>query len=84
MLIGDVIESITKRTGIAYLVKRFYPDCGCEERKNWTNEIHLSFVLPPVLVEYTDGTLNFHKFKLMKNKKAHRIVGLTSHPLVPS
>ncbi len=42
--LGDTVEFIAERTGIAWAVKKaiemgvIEEDCGCEERKAWLNE----------------------------------------------
>ena len=42
MKLGNLVESITKFTGIKWLVKRIFgEDCGCEERKDKLNDIEL-------------------------------------------
>ena len=45
MRLGDLIELITKYTGIKWLVnkisKALGKDCGCEKRKEDLNEIEL-------------------------------------------
>ena len=43
--VGDVIESITKATGIKKLVETFTPDgkdCGCDKRKEQLNKIRFN------------------------------------------
>jgi len=39
--LGDVVDSITNKTGIKKVVKAFKKDCGCNERKQKWNEISL-------------------------------------------
>ena len=42
MKLGNLVESITKFTGIKWIVKRIFgEDCGCEERKDKLNDIEL-------------------------------------------
>jgi hypothetical protein len=42
MKLGNLVEIITKFTGIKWLVKRIFgKDCGCEERKDKLNDIEL-------------------------------------------
>ncbi len=42
MRLGDLVEKITTITGIKYLVKKIWgEDCGCEERKNFLNNIKI-------------------------------------------
>tara|TARA_R100000541_G_scaffold10644_2_gene18615 strand:+ start:1069 stop:1203 length:135 start_codon:yes stop_codon:yes gene_type:complete len=43
MRLGDLIELITKYTGIKWLVKKIFKgkDCGCEKRKEDLNDIEL-------------------------------------------
>ena len=42
--LGDIVEIITKYTGIKWLVKKVVgEDCGCDERKEFLNK--LSFKL---------------------------------------
>ena len=37
MKLGDKLEWLFKITGIARIVKYFYPDCGCDKRKEMLN-----------------------------------------------
>tara|TARA_E500000318_G_scaffold112062_1_gene133826 strand:+ start:7089 stop:7289 length:201 start_codon:yes stop_codon:yes gene_type:complete len=47
--LGDVIELITRFTGIKWLVKKvFGEDCGCEDRKVYLNK-KVSFSTPQPL-----------------------------------
>ena len=39
--LGDVVESITKATGIKKVVEAITDDCGCDERKEKLNKIHV-------------------------------------------
>lgn len=39
MGLGDLIEKITTYTGIKWLVKKLFKDCGCDERKDMLNKI---------------------------------------------
>jgi len=45
MNLGDILETIFKKTGIKWLVEKIvidilgYDSCGCERRKNKLNEI---------------------------------------------
>jgi len=40
MRLGDIVATITKYTGIAWVVKKIWgEDCGCEERKSFLNRI---------------------------------------------
>jgi len=42
MRLGDLIELITRYTGIKYIVKKvFGDDCGCDKRQEQLNEIEL-------------------------------------------
>ena len=42
MKLGNLVEIITKFTGIKWIVKRIFgEDCGCEERKDKLNDIEL-------------------------------------------
>lgn len=36
--IGDTIEKITEATGVKALVEKVFPDCGCQDRKEWLNK----------------------------------------------
>lgn len=36
--LGDSVAQITKATGIDKVVKKVFPDCGCQERKEWLNK----------------------------------------------
>ena len=35
--LGDKLEWIFKLFGINYLFKKIYPNCKCEQRKDWLN-----------------------------------------------
>jgi len=35
--LGDKLEWIFKLFGITYLFKKIYPNCKCEQRKDWLN-----------------------------------------------
>jgi len=39
--IGDRLELLFKITGIKWLVKKIYPNCKCEQRKDYLNEIQI-------------------------------------------
>jgi len=41
MRLGDLVYYITKYTGIRYVYKKIYPDCGCDDRRNNWNDIEL-------------------------------------------
>jgi len=42
MRLGDLIELITRYTGIKYIVKKVFGDnCGCDKRQEQLNEIEL-------------------------------------------
>ena len=42
MKLGNLVEIITKFTGIKWIVKRIFgEDCGCKERKDKLNDIEL-------------------------------------------
>ena len=42
MRLGDLIDKITKITGIKFLVKKIFgDDCGCDERKKNLNKIKI-------------------------------------------
>lgn len=61
--LGDVVEIITRYTGIKYIVKKFFgEDCGCDRRQEFLNkEVPLSKptikiqppMMPPVPKGYT-------------------------------
>lgn len=36
--LGDTIEKITEATGIKAIVEKVFPDCGCQDRKEWLNK----------------------------------------------
>lgn len=43
MGLGDLVEIITKYTGIKWLVKKIWgEDCGCDERKEQWNKIKIN------------------------------------------
>jgi hypothetical protein len=42
MRLGDLVYYITKYTGIRYVYKKIYPDCGCDERRKKWNSINLN------------------------------------------
>lgn len=35
--LGDLIEIVTKYTGIKWIWNKLYPDCGCEGRREKLN-----------------------------------------------
>jgi hypothetical protein len=37
--LGDKLEWLFKVTGIKWLVKKIHPNCNCERRKDYLNEI---------------------------------------------
>lgn len=39
--LGDIVEKVTKATGIKAVVEAITDDCGCEERKKQLNETRL-------------------------------------------
>lgn len=39
--LGDRLELIFKITGIKWLVKKIHPNCKCEQRKDYLNEIQI-------------------------------------------
>tara|TARA_R100001163_G_C4961996_1_gene125423 strand:+ start:449 stop:580 length:132 start_codon:yes stop_codon:yes gene_type:complete len=42
MRLGDLIEKITKITGIKWVVKKIWgDDCGCDKRKDKANKVKL-------------------------------------------
>ena len=42
MRLGDLIEKITKITGIRWIVKKIWgDDCGCDKRKDKANKVKL-------------------------------------------
>ena len=41
MRLGDLVYYITKYTGIRYIWKKIYPDCGFDERRTKWNDIEL-------------------------------------------
>lgn len=54
---GDVVEKITKATGIKKVVEAITDRCGCEERKNRWNEMFPMKMLEPLTEdEYTNIT----------------------------
>ena len=40
MKLGDLVFYITKYTGIAFIFKKFRPDCGCDKRREEWNKIN--------------------------------------------
>ena len=40
MKLGDKLEWLFKWTGIKWLVKKIYPNCNCESRKDKLNEFN--------------------------------------------
>jgi hypothetical protein len=42
MRLGDLVETITKYSGIKWIVKKIWgDDCGCDERKDKLNNIKI-------------------------------------------
>jgi len=35
--LGDKLEFIFRKTGVKFIVKKIYPDCGCDFRQAWLN-----------------------------------------------
>lgn len=38
---GDVIDSITRKTGIKWLITKLFKECGCEKRRQYFNKWNL-------------------------------------------
>ena len=38
MGLGDLVYYITKYTGIRYVWKKIFPDCGCDDRRRRWNK----------------------------------------------
>lgn len=36
--LGDTVEKVTTATGIKKVVEKVFPDCGCQQRKEWLNK----------------------------------------------
>lgn len=36
--LGDTVEKITTATGVKAVVEKVFPDCGCQDRKEWLNK----------------------------------------------
>ena len=56
--LGDVVEKVTKATGIKKLVETFTPDgkdCGCDKRKEKLNNVRMRF---PVVRCFTEQQYN--------------------------
>lgn len=56
--LGDVVEKVTKTTGIKKVVETFTPegkDCGCDKRKEQLNKIRMRF---PVVRCFTEQQYN--------------------------
>ena len=41
MKIGNFLETIFKVTGIKWLVKKIYPNCKCDQRKEMLNDFKI-------------------------------------------
>lgn len=39
MKLGDLVYYFTKYTGIRYIWKKIYPNCGCDQRREEWNKI---------------------------------------------
>jgi hypothetical protein len=39
MKLGDILEKIFIYTGVKWMVKKIYSDCGCDERKDKLNNL---------------------------------------------
>jgi hypothetical protein len=39
MKLGDLLETIFKYTGVKWIVKKIYPNCRCEQRKDNLNNL---------------------------------------------
>lgn len=42
MGLGDLVFYFTKYTGIRYIYKKIYPDCGCDRRREEWNSIKIN------------------------------------------
>lgn len=42
MRLGDLVYYITKYTGIRYVYKKIYPQCGCDDRRDEWNNININ------------------------------------------
>ena len=68
--VGDVVEKITKATGIKKIVDTFTPegkDCGCEERKKKLNKTRISTTALRCL---TEEQYNTWKTFINRDRKA--------------
>jgi len=72
--LGDVVESITKATGIDKLVKAVVKDCGCADRKKKWNSIKLfkKDLKPRCLTDE-----EFIEWGLFRNQQDWKIQGIT-------
>lgn len=66
---GDTIEKLTKKTGIKRLVDSLTTDCGCEERKEYLNNLWKYKLKPKCL---TDDEINSYN-SFVKSRKLHLI-----------
>ena len=69
--LGDVVEKVTKATGIKKMVETFTDgkDCGCGKRKEKLNHINIKF---PVVRCFTEE--QFHLWSIFRNKESKNLV----------
>ena len=76
--VGDVVEKITKKTGIKKVVEAVFDDCGCDERRKALNN---KFRLKPKRCLNEHQFNEWTKFRERKNKSE---VSLEHQALVAS
>lgn len=37
--LGDTVEKVAKKTGVKKVVEKVFKDCGCQQRKEWLNNM---------------------------------------------
>lgn len=64
--LGDVVEKVTKATGIKKMVETFTDgkDCGCQKRKEKLNHINIKF---PVVRCFTEE--QWHQWSIFRKKE---------------
>jgi hypothetical protein len=47
--VGDIIDTITKKTGLKWLITKLFKECGCEKRRQYFNK--WNFYIPFVYID---------------------------------
>ncbi len=79
--LGDVVESVTKATGIKKVVETLFDDCGCENRKEKLNKIRFQFPVVRCFTEeqYNQWTEIKDKSKITRDDQINVIIPIYKH-----